>query len=81
PDCIQSDAAWRLSDALTSDGGLTQTQDLYASYSLRIGASLGNLGALSVDVTQTKARLAGRLAPGNVKSSTGQAGRVRYRKT
>lgn len=80
-DFIQSDAAWGLSNALTFYGGITQAQDIYSSYALGIGANLGNFGALSVDVTQAKAQLADRLTPGNMKSSTGQAWRMRYSKT
>ncbi len=80
-DFIQSDAAWGLSNALTFYGGIAQAQDIYSSYALGIGANLGNFGALSVDVTQAKAQLADRLTPGNMKSSTGQAWRMRYSKT
>ncbi|EOD8413721.1 fimbria/pilus outer membrane usher protein [Cronobacter turicensis] len=80
-DFIQSAAAWGISNALTLYGGLTQAQDAYTSYALGAGMNLGNLGALSVDVTQAKAQLADRLSPGNMKNSVGQAWRMRYSKT
>ncbi|ELY4158352.1 fimbrial biogenesis outer membrane usher protein [Cronobacter turicensis] len=79
-DFIQSTAAWGVSNALTVYGGMTQAQDVYSSYVLGAGVNLGTLGALSVDVTQAKAQLSDPLNPGALKSSAGQAWRMRYSK-
>ncbi|CCJ95724.1 fimbria/pilus outer membrane usher protein [Cronobacter malonaticus] len=80
-DFIQSAAAWGVSNALTIYGGVTNAQDAYSSVALGVGMNMGNLGALSVDVTHAKAQLPDRLNPGQMKNSVGQAWRLRYSKS
>lgn len=57
PHFFQADAEWGLAHGFTLYGG-TQQSDNYHAYALGLGKNIGELGALSVDITQATSTLA-----------------------
>ena len=70
---MQGTAIYGLPKGLTIYGGI-QASSPYQSYAFGVGKNMGDIGALSVDVTQAWSR------PEQMSKASGQAWRVRYSK-
>lgn len=78
---IQSSAAWGATNNITLYGGFQQAEDSYTNLLLGSGFNLGEIGALSFDISQAWADIEERTNDVSKKNtSSGQSLRLRYSK-